>query len=81
MGFEVGRSALDSLLHPEPVQATPVTLVILAAAIAVKLWMFWFNRALGRAIGSAAMEAAAADSCPTLPPPPSFCSPPFWDRW
>ena len=62
MGFEVGRSALDSLLHPEPVQATPVTLVILAAAIAVKLWMFWFNRALGRAIGSAAMEAAAADS-------------------
>ena len=62
MGVEVGRSALDSLLHPAPVQASPVSLAILAAAIAVKLWMFCFNRALGRAIGSAAMEATAADS-------------------
>ena len=62
MGIEVGRSALDSLLHPAPVQASPVSLVILATAIAVKLWMFCFNRGLGRAIGSAAMEATAADS-------------------
>ena len=62
MGFEVGRSSLDALLHPSPVEATPLSLVILAAAIAVKLWMFFFNRALGRAIGSAAMEATAADS-------------------
>ena len=62
MGIEVGRSALDALLHPAPVQATPASLIILAAAIAVKLWMFCFNRALGRAIGSAAMEATAADS-------------------
>ena len=62
MGVEVGRSALDSLLHPAPVQTSPVSLAILAAAIAVKLWMFGFNRALGRAIGSAAMEATAADS-------------------
>ena len=62
MGVEVGRSALDSLLHPAPVQASLPSLLILAAAILVKLWMFCFNRALGRAIGSAAMEATAADS-------------------
>ena len=62
MGVEVGRSALDSLLHRALVQTSPVCLAILAAAIAVKLWMFCFNRALGRAIGSAAMEATAADS-------------------
>ena len=62
MGFEVGRSALDALFHPQPVQATPVAAGILIAAILVKLWMFLFNRALGRAISSEAMEATAADS-------------------
>lgn len=62
MGVEVGRSALDALFHPEPVRATPLSLVILAVAIAVKLWMFLFNRALGRTIDSAAMAATAADS-------------------
>ena len=62
MGIEVGKSAVDALLHPSSTQATPLSLGILAAAIAVKLWMFFFNRALGRAIGSQAMEATAADS-------------------
>ena len=62
MGIEVGRSALGALLEPTAVQATPLSLVILAAAMAAKLWLFFFNRALGRAIGSQAMEATAADS-------------------
>ena len=62
MGIEVGKSAVDALLHPQPVQASTLSLIILAAAIAVKLWMFFFNLALGRAIGSQAMEATAADS-------------------
>lgn len=62
MGMEVGRSALEALFHPVSVQAGPLSLAILTLAAAVKLWMFRFNRALGRAIGSPAMEAAAADS-------------------
>lgn len=62
MGLEVGRSAVEALFRPAALRATPLSLAILAAAIAVKLWMFCFNRALGRAISSPAMEAAAADS-------------------
>ncbi len=62
MGFEVGRSALGALFQPEPIQPTPLSLVILCAAIAVKLWMFFFHRGLGRALDSPAMEATAADS-------------------
>ena len=62
MGVEVGKSAVDALLHPAPVQATPLSLIILLASMTAKLWMFFFNRALGRAIGSQAMEATAADS-------------------
>jgi len=62
MGFEVGRSALDALLHPKAVQFSPLAMGILCAAIAAKVGLFLFNRTLGRAIGSAAMEATAADS-------------------
>ncbi|MGE4277099.1 MAG: cation diffusion facilitator family transporter [Lawsonibacter sp.] len=62
MGFEVGRSALGALLHPAQLQSSPLSLVILCAAIAVKLWMFFFNRCLGQALDSPAMEATAADS-------------------
>ncbi|MEA4933810.1 MAG: cation diffusion facilitator family transporter [Lawsonibacter sp.] len=62
MGFEVGRSALGALLSPVPLHSTPLSLAILCAAIAVKLWMFFFNRSLGRALDSPAMEATAADS-------------------
>lgn len=62
MGLEVGRSSLSALFHREEVLFSPVAMVILCVAIAVKLWLFLFNRALGRAIDSAAMEAAAADS-------------------
>ena len=62
MGLEVGRSALESLFGQSETQFSPVALVILAAAILVKFWMYWFNRGLGRAIDSAAMEATAADS-------------------
>lgn len=61
-GVEVGRSALESLFGQSETQFSPVALVILAAAILVKFWMYWFNRGLGRAIDSAAMEATAADS-------------------
>ena len=58
MGVEVGRSAVDSLLHGSQPQFSPVAVAILCAAILVKFWMFWFNRALGRHIGSAAMQAS-----------------------
>lgn len=62
MGVEVGRSALSALFHGSDTQFSPLAVGILCAAILVKFWMFWFNRALGRKIGSAAMEATAADS-------------------
>ena len=62
MGIEVGRSALDSLFHGSDPQFSPLSVVILAVAILAKFGLYWFNRFLGRLIGSAAMEATAADS-------------------
>lgn len=62
MGFELAKSSLQKILHPEAVTFSPVVLGILAASIAVKCYMFLYNRHYGRAIGSSAMEATAMDS-------------------
>ena len=62
MGFELGKSSLDKILHPAPVDSSPVVVLILCVSIAVKLYMSFYNRAVGKKIGSAAMEATAADS-------------------
>ena len=62
VGFELGRSSLEKIVHPEKVAFPAVSLVILGVSIAVKLWMSFFNRRLSQKIHSAAMAATAADS-------------------
>ena len=62
IGFELAKSSLDKILHPSVVEFTWVTAVVLLASIGVKFWMFLFNRALGKRIGSASLRATAADS-------------------
>ena len=62
VGVELAKSSLTKIIHPEPVDFSVLSAVILAVSVAVKLWMFWFNRGLSRAIQSAALSATAADS-------------------
>ena len=62
MGFELAKSSLDKILHPEPVQSGGLVIAILAASITVKLYMFLYNRSIGRKVHSVAMEATAMDS-------------------
>ena len=62
MGFELARSSLDKILHPEPVAFSAVSAAILAASICVKLYMCCYNRSVGGRIQSSAMRAAAMDS-------------------
>ena len=62
MGFELAKSSVDKILHPAPVDFSPLILVILCASIAVKLYMSFYNRRLGKKLNSAAMQATAADS-------------------
>lgn len=61
-GFELATSSFEKILHPEPTAVDAVTIVILAAAIGVKLWMAWFYRRIGGIIDSESLRAAAADS-------------------
>lgn len=62
MGFELGKSSIDKIIHPEPVDTGIVTVVVLVVAIAVKLYMHFYNKIYGKKINSAAMKATAVDS-------------------
>ena len=62
MGAELGKTSLEKILHPEPVDFSPLAAGILCASILVKLYMVLYNRRIGRRIQSAAMAATAADS-------------------
>ena len=62
MGLELGKTSIEKILHPEPVDSSPLIFAILCASILVKLYMFLYNRRLGKKLASPAMEATAMDS-------------------
>ena len=62
MGFELMKSSIIKIIHPEPVDTSMVAMVILMVSILVKVYMAIYNRSVGRKIHSAAMSATAKDS-------------------
>lgn len=62
VGFELGKSSVSKIFHPQPVQFSWLSVLILLVAVLIKLWLFCFNRALGRKINSTTMRATAMDS-------------------
>ena len=62
MGVELAKSSVAKILHPEEVTFSLLALGILAASVGVKLYMWGYNRSVGRRIRSAAMEATSMDS-------------------
>ena len=61
IGFELAKSSLDKIIHPQSVEFSPVIAVVLVCSILVKLWMALFNRKLSRLIDSQALQATSAD--------------------
>ena len=62
MGVELFRTSVGKIIHPEPVDTSPVAFIVLIMAILVKLYMASYNTKIGKKINSAAMKATAADS-------------------
>lgn len=62
IGFELGKSSVEKIIHPEAVAFSWLTLAVLLASILVKLWMSLFCKKLGRKINSSTLTATAADS-------------------
>lgn len=62
VGFEFAKTSVDRIMNPEAVSFDIVTILLLSSSIAVKVWLSFFNKTIGRRIGSKAMEATAMDS-------------------
>lgn len=62
MGFELFKGAVKKIINPEPVNTEPIVMVILVIAIAIKLYMAFYNRKIGVKFDSAAMRATSMDS-------------------
>lgn len=62
IGFELAKSSFLKILSPSPVDFSVWAAVALVASIAVKFWLYLFNRKLGNHIHSGALLATAEDS-------------------
>lgn len=62
IGFELAKSSVQKIIAPTPVELSVPMTLILVGSVCIKLWMFLFNRYLGRKIESTALTAVAADS-------------------
>ncbi len=62
VGVELLKSSVGKIIHPEAVSFYPVAIVILAASMLVKVWMYSYNRYLGKKIQSSLLLATARDS-------------------
>lgn len=62
MGYELIKSSIDKIRNPEQVAFSIPAVTVLAISILGKVWLFFFNKKLGKKIQSPAMLAVAKDS-------------------
>lgn len=62
MGAELLIGSVGKIINPEPVEVGILPALILVASICVKVYMWMYNRAVGKRIASSAMSATAVDS-------------------
>ena len=61
MGFELLTSSVEKIFNPEAVEVSVLVIAILIASVAVKGYMYLYNRKYGKLYSSAAMLATATD--------------------
>ena len=62
MGFELLKTSIRKIMDPQPVDTSLLPMLILAASIIIKLYMYFYNRKYGRLLDSQSMLATATDS-------------------
>ncbi len=62
MAYELIKSSIEKIIHPEPIVTTWITVIILIASILTKLYMFLYQYSISKKISSAAMKATSIDS-------------------
>lgn len=62
VGAELFRSSIDKIMNPSPLDFSWAIIIVLALAIAIKVWQARFNIKLGKKINSLTLTATGADS-------------------
>lgn len=62
VGFELVKSSMQKIFNPTELKIESFTIILLIISVIIKLWMFLFNRKLGKSINSAGLIATAQDS-------------------
>jgi cation diffusion facilitator family transporter len=62
VGFQLLKSSISKIVTPEKVMFNSNLIIILVFSILVKLWMFSYNRYIGKTINSSIQQATAFDS-------------------
>lgn len=62
VGFELIKESISKIFTPQPAEYSIISIVIMATAVFIKIWLGFFNLNLGKKINSATLKATAADS-------------------
>lgn len=62
VGFELFKSSIDKIINPTELNIEIYTIILLLISVIIKLWMFLFNKKLGKSINSTSLIATAQDS-------------------
>ncbi len=62
VGVELVKTSIKKIITPEPVTFSIVAVCVLVASILIKLYMYFYNRNIGKKIDSPTMRATAMDS-------------------
>lgn len=62
VAFELAKSSLEKIFSPSKLDFSVVSIIILVVSIITKLYMAYYNYAVGKKIESSAMKATAIDS-------------------
>ncbi|MBQ4515251.1 MAG: cation transporter [Clostridia bacterium] len=62
VGFELLKSSVGKIINPEKPELNLILIIILCLSVLVKVWMFSYNRYIGKQINSGVIKASATDS-------------------
>ena len=62
VGVELGKSSIEKIMHPSPLEFSWTVVIVLLLAIAIKVWQSLFNISAGKKINSLALIATGTDS-------------------
>ena len=62
VGFTFFKNAIAKIRTPEELSFNRISMGILLASVAVKLWLSFFNKKLGKRVNSTVMQATATDA-------------------